>query len=199
MISLKSILKNLGSWNGWILTHIPAFLMLSLLAIDSTYWKALTWYSGYLAVFFLCFVLWINPLKSLFPTWVWLKRLNHYRREIGVAAFSCALTHFVCFLIKRGWNVKETLPFLFLHPAIVPAFWGGFVVMAVLAITSNNASVKKLGFVRWKKIHSKVYIAEWCVFIHMMLVKQRIQALLIFVPLFLLQIIRRYKRKKRHT
>jgi sulfoxide reductase heme-binding subunit YedZ len=179
---------------SWILTHTPAVLMLLILAFDPSQWKLLTPYSGYCAVGFLILVLSLHPLKMLWPHWILLIKLNRHRQEIGVAAFSYAAIHVLCFLIKRG-SLEATLPYL-IHPALIPVVWVGFPVLIILALTSNQYSKKKLTAIKWKKLHKLVYLAEAAIFLHMILVGEKVWAFILFTPLVILQLMRRVKNTK---
>src|SRR3989338_8138550 len=187
--------KFIKDYGFWIITHLAAVVMAVMLLLISGSWKTLTPYSGYSSACFLVAILALNPLKSLFPTLLWVTKLNRHRQEIGVAAFSYAVIHLICFIVKRG-GFNETLPYLFLHPAIVPAFWVAFIVMFLLALTSNRRSMKTLGFAKWKKLHKKVYYAELAVFIHMIILKEVMWALILFTPLLLLQLARHHSVSK---
>lgn len=179
--------------NAWIITHVGVAILALYLMIRPEMHKDITLYSGYSALFHLILILSLNPLKSLFETSVFLKKLNRHRREIGVACFSYSLVHLACFIVKRG-GLSETLKFT-LHPALISVFWIGFPIFFLLAITSNNATIKKMGFLKWKKLHNKVYLAEIAVFIHMLVLGAIKLALSTFIPLLILQYLR--KRKKR--
>ncbi len=179
---------------AWIITHAGCVGMAMMLAFHPSSWKVLTPYSGFTAVGFLILVLSLSPLKTLFPSLLILTYCNRYRREIGVACFSYALIHLICFIIKRG-GVVETLLYL-LHPALIPVFWIAFPIFTLLALTSNQISLKKLGFLKWKKLHKWVYCGEVCVFLHMILVGESFYAFLLFCPLFTLQLIVYLKKKR---
>ena len=129
----------------------------------------------------------LNPLQYLFPRSTFLKKINHHRRILGVACFSYAAVHVFCFIIKRG-SLAATFRFL-LHPALLPGAIA-FIIFLALALTSNNYSVKEMGFLNWKKLHKTVYIAEALIFIHMLFLSPRV-GFLVFIPLVTLQLIRR--------
>jgi len=99
----------------WIGSHAAAVIMAGMLIIDPGAWKVLTSYSGYTAVGFLVATLLLTPLKTLRPQWMFITKLNRHRRELGVAAFSYAVIHIACFIIKRG-GFMNALPYA-LHPA----------------------------------------------------------------------------------
>ncbi|MBM3468652.1 MAG: hypothetical protein FJX71_04390 [Alphaproteobacteria bacterium] len=188
----KFFLRN----QSWFWTHLGVITMGLMLLHDPNKWKLLTPYSGYLSVCFFATTLSLNPLKTLKPNWVIIKRMNRYRRMLGVAAFSYAVIHISCFIIKRG-SIENTLPYL-VHPALIPVVWLAFPILLVMAATSNNFSIKKLGFVKWKKVHVTGYVAEVAIIVHMFLVGELFWAGVIFTPLILLQFARR-RLKKRHA
>jgi sulfoxide reductase heme-binding subunit YedZ len=174
--------------------NLPALIMVGMLGYDPRLWEPFTFYSAYTTLTLLVLVLALNPLQSLVPTSIFIKKVNRYRRQIGVAVFLYAFVHVLCFYIKRG-SFTEFMQYM-LHPAIIPGLFA-FIILIVLAITSNNMSVKKLGSLRWKKLHKFVYVAEWLVVIHMLLMFDYLWAAVFFIPLMTLQYMRRRKRKKR--
>jgi len=185
-------MNNFQKWayknNSWIFLNFPAFFMLIALFYKPSLCKIITSYSGYIALILLIIVLALNPLQIIIPRFSFAKKVNKFRRQIGVAVFSYSLIHFICFFIKRGYNVSETLR-AFLYPALLPAVIA-LIIFSLLALTSNNYSIKKLGSRRWKKLHQFVYVAEGMVFLHMVLLGDIFYALLAFVPLFVLQFLR---------
>ncbi|MBP6951226.1 MAG: ferric reductase-like transmembrane domain-containing protein [Alphaproteobacteria bacterium] len=177
---------------SWIVLNFPAFFTLMALIYKPNLWEFLTPYTGYAALSLLVLVLSLNPLQAFFPPSVFIKKINKHRRQIGVAVFNYAVIHFFCFFIKRQYSVSETL-YYFLHPAILPAAIA-LLIFGILALTSNNYFVKKMGFIQWKKLHKTVYVAEGLIFMHMILLGNLLYALIAFVPLVGLQFIRKRKR-----
>lgn len=177
----------------WVLTHFAFVIMAIMLIANPSNWKLLTPYSGFTAVGLLLLILSLNPLRFLFPKLSFLRKLNNYRQEIGIACFSYSLIHVACYIIKKG-GFSKVLPYL-LHPAIIPGAFIAFPIFLILAITSNKYFLKKLGFVKWKKLHKSVYIAELAIFIHMMLIDQKFYAILLFTPIVILQIIKKRSAK----
>ncbi|MBX9696894.1 MAG: ferric reductase-like transmembrane domain-containing protein, partial [Alphaproteobacteria bacterium] len=143
---------------------------------------------------FLVLVLALNPLKSVFPSSLILKKINLYRQEFGVACFCYAMVHFLCFALKRG-SFSAVLPYV-LHPALIPVFFVAMPIFFVLALTSTKYALKRMGFVWWKRLHRKVYYAEGAVFLHMILVGEKLWAFLLFTPLICLQIFRVLRQRK---
>ena len=179
----------------WILLNLPALVILISLVMAPHLHKTMRAWTGYIAFSLLILLLAINPLKVLFKNTVFLNRVNKYRRIIGVAVFTYSILHLLCFIIKKG-GVSHAIEYIF-HPLIITAFVS-FVIFTFLAITSNNYSVKKIGYIRWKKLHEKVYIAEFGVMIHMILMggNARVFGIAAFIPLMIVQYIRRIRKKR---
>lgn len=174
----------------WLITHIPALIILSLVWRHIVTIKLMHQYTGYIAVCFLILVLILKPLKITYPNFIFNKLgLGKHKREIGVASFTYAALHAYFYYLKKG-SLAKLLPYL-VHPIIIPASLIAFPILFVLAITSNNFSTKRLGYVKWKKIHRTVYLAQYAALIHMIMAKERFWAILLFSPLFILQYLKK--------
>lgn len=108
-------IKNDGQWfrrhQTWIILNTPAMVMCAMLVYSTPLWKELTFYSGYFAVALLVVIFSLNPLQSFVPTSVFIKKMNRYRRPIGVAVFTYVAVHSLCFLIKRNFDWGATFKF----------------------------------------------------------------------------------------
>lgn len=180
---------------AWIASHLVFILMTLTLAYDYRTWEIILPYAGYFAFGFLVVTLALNPIIKIRP-YLWMIKLNRYRRQLGVAAFSYASIHILCFLIKRVLDGKWQY---LLHPGIIPVLFIGFPIFFILAITSNQYSIKKLSFKKWKSLHKKVYIAEAAIFIHLLLTGSKKLAIITFLPLVSLQLLRRFMEKRKET
>ena len=190
--NVKSVLKD-KNFLVWIISHLPFFVMLFMLICDYKMWQPLTPYSGYFSVTFFVITLGLNPLIKYKP-FVWAIQLNRYRRPLGVASFSYALIHLLCFTIKRIINDFWNGWIYFFHPSIIPALFIAFPILFLLAVTSNQYSLKKLSFPKWKQLHTKAYIAEASIILHMILTGNTFIMALFFLPLLTLQLLRRRKK-----
>lgn len=178
----------LKKYSAWIITQGFAFLMFLGIFCKELGPKEIIEFSGYAAFVFLYFVLFLNPLKKIFPNLAFISFFNRYRREIGVTSFSCALIHLFCFIIKKGGflNVLALAP----KPPIFLGLVVALPILLLLTITSNKYFLKKLGFNNWKKIHRLVYLAEVAVFLHLMFMGNKIIAISVFLALLTTQILR---------
>ena len=129
--------------------------------------KVLEHQLGEYALIFLIFLLLFSPLKKFFDL-----NLMKFRRSIGLLAFWYIVFHFSTYLIldqQLIWDliVKD----LFKRPYITIGILG-FLVLIPLALTSNRKSIQYLGFEKWKRLHSFVYLASFLGVSHyLMLVK----------------------------
>jgi methionine sulfoxide reductase heme-binding subunit len=119
--------------------------------------------SGEIAIWTLGAVLSLTPLRVLFPRSAIVNALNRHRRYIGVSACVYGLIHFSCHVLYQGdW---EDL----LQSFTKPFTWFGLTglsILVVLALTSNNWSVRKLGGKRWKLLHRLSYVAAIVLIYH---------------------------------
>jgi sulfoxide reductase heme-binding subunit YedZ len=85
--------------------------------------------------------------------------LIRYRRAIGLLAFFYIALHLTTWLvldIQLRW--AEIWADILKRPYITIGTLG-FAAMIPLAVTSNNASVRRLGAVTWQKLHRLTYLA----------------------------------------
>lgn len=151
-------------------------------------WGVIIGQSGEWAVRLLILTLAVSParivMKQLhwgphWPTWL-MKR----RRELGLAAFLYALLHLALYL-ARQWNIHVVL--FDLRDIAYGAGWLAFVTMLALAITSNDASLHRLGR-WWKPLQRIVYLSALAAFLHWFWIRQDHSALwLHLLPLLALE------------
>ncbi len=111
----------------------------------------------------------ITPLRRLL-NWPWLVRL---RRTAGLITFFYVSLHFITWLwLDRFFDIDEIVKDIAKRPFITVGF-AAFVLLIPLAITSNNASIKKLGAVTWQRIHSLVYLIAILATVHFIWLARR--------------------------
>jgi sulfoxide reductase heme-binding subunit YedZ len=110
--------------------------------------------SGDWTLYFLVITLAVTPLRRL-TKWNWLVRL---RRMVGLYAFFYAFLHFLAFLwFDHFFDVAAMWKDVLKRPFITVGF-AAFVLLIPLAVTSNNAMIRKLGGKRWQWIHRLIYL-----------------------------------------
>lgn len=191
-------LNRLHRWLVMILLSAPAMIYLSILLAQQSIaiWEMVHKHTGYIALVLTILVFILNPLLASFPKFPFAAKVNRYRREIGVAAFGYVSIHFLA-VVK--FKLFERLNFDWIDFLFQLAGFIAFFIFLLLALTSNNYSVRKLGGKRWKQLHRMGYIAEGCIFLHLFLQGGTVAliALVAFTPLFVLQYMRMRKRMQR--
>jgi sulfoxide reductase heme-binding subunit YedZ len=87
------------------------------------------------------------------------------RRLVGLFAFFYALVHFLIFLtFDLEWSFGNLAHEVLERPWITVGF-AALVFLAVLAITSPQAMVRRLGK-RWRTVHRLVYFAAGLAILH---------------------------------
>jgi sulfoxide reductase heme-binding subunit YedZ len=115
---------------------------------------AITFATGDWTLYFLVITLAVTPLRRLLK-WNWLVRL---RRMVGLYAFFYAFLHFTAFLwFDHFFDVAAMWKDVLKRPFITVGFIA-FVLLIPLAVTSNNAMIRKLGGKRWQWIHRLIYL-----------------------------------------
>lgn len=151
--------------------------------------KFLLEFMGKAAVVFLVVTMAVTPLRQLFPKWEFIKALTFRRRQLGVAVFVYALLHFLLYLPYIGSMEAffDDWTKLFILSGLV-----ALVLLTILAGTSNNRSVKRLGGKRWKSLHKLTYVAAALIIYHQVAQEKTgyQQTLLYFGPLLVLEAMR---------
>jgi DMSO/TMAO reductase YedYZ heme-binding membrane subunit/ferredoxin len=160
----RIIASRLFAWMALVTPGIVLLVIPTLngeLGIDPL--KELFHRSGEIAVWTLGAVLCLSPLKTLFPRSKIVNALNRHRRSVGVTAFIYALLHVNLNFIYEG-GVQSYFASI-LEPFFL-AGTCGFLILLLLSATSNDWSVRKLGFALWKWIHRLAYLAALVLFYH---------------------------------
>ena len=110
--------------------------------------------SGDWTLYFLVITLCVTPVRRLLK-WNWLVRL---RRMAGLFAFFYAFLHFTAFLwFDHFFDLAAMWKDVLKRPFITVGFIA-FVLLIPLAVSSNNAMIRKLGGKTWQRIHRLIYI-----------------------------------------
>jgi sulfoxide reductase heme-binding subunit YedZ len=146
----------------WAVLSLPLVWMTWAWQAETLFYGEMIHLTGEFSTRLLMLTMAITPLRTMFPGVRWPGWLLRQRRYLGLAAFGYALLHAIVYVSRKrdpGLIVEEGL-----EPAML-AGWIAFLLFTVLAITSNDAAVKRLRRA-WKALHRWVYVAALLVFAH---------------------------------
>lgn len=110
---------------------------------------------GFWTLTFLLLSLTPTPLKDLFG---WTAPLR-YRRMIGLFTFFYALLHFSTYFgVDQFFDFGAIGEDIAKRPFITIGFLA-FLLLVPMAVTSTDRWVRRLGFVKWKRLHRLSYVA----------------------------------------
>jgi len=99
-------------------------------------------------------------------------RLVRFRRTIGLFAFAYVLLHLTNYVVTDQWFDWAAIGKDILKRPFITVGMAAFVLLVPLAVTSTNWALRKLGPVRWRKLHRLTYLIVPLGVIHyLMLVK----------------------------
>jgi sulfoxide reductase heme-binding subunit YedZ len=117
---------------------------------------------GLMALVLLIASLACTPLRTLFG-WTWPIRA---RRILGLLAFTYAALHVTVYAgLDQGLDVRAILADVVTRKFIFVGF-AAFVMLIPLAWTSTKGAVRRMGYVKWKRLHLLVYPAALCAVVH---------------------------------
>jgi sulfoxide reductase heme-binding subunit YedZ len=176
----------------WLLYSLPLIWIATQVTATANPVEYLYHQTGDWAAYGLVLTLWITPLRQWFGDLrglQWLKRLPKYRRGLGIAVFFYAFLHFTVHILD---NLDAEILLKDLQRTYLLTGFIAFLLLLLLALTSNNAAMRRLGGKRWKKLHRVAYVAALFVAVHLFLNEKSdsLQALFLFVPLLCAELIR---------
>jgi sulfoxide reductase heme-binding subunit YedZ len=183
----------------WAVLAIPGLVMVIAALQPDVVFEELLHPSGEWSARLLIMALMLTPLSKLLPAQGWVQWLLRRRRAFGVAAFGYALLHLLFYVLEM-----QTLRDMLAEIGAL-GIWTGWVallLMAPLALTSNDASMRALK-AGWKRLQRLAYPAALLTLAHWIFVHDNIAAALInFAPLGLLQawrIVRGFRPAAHHS
>lgn len=149
----------------WLLVVLPAPMLIAQLLLDqlgADPIDKLERLTGAWALRFLIASLAVTPLMRL-TGWGWLVA---QRKFLGLAAFFWAFGHLSVYTVLDwffDWQeiTKDILKHLYITLGMT-----AFVLMVPLALTSTKGAIKRLGGVRWNRLHSLVYVSVIAACLH---------------------------------
>ena len=164
---LARALRHVPPWVVYILGTLPALwityqTLTGQIGIDPV--RAIEWGLGLWALRLLIATLCVTPLR-----WMGLN-LMRFRRQLGLVAFAYVVLHFTAWVtIDMGLRWGQILPDLVKRWYIVVGM-AALILMVPLAVTSNTASIRRLGAKAWNRLHKLAYLATILATVHFMMV-----------------------------
>lgn len=174
----------------WLLLTLPA-VYLVLYGVTHHPRPLYLRHTGLIACWLLIVALAITPLGMLFGAQPWVRWLRARRRYLGVATFCYVVLHMIAFL--NGTPVAKIFA-TFTRWQILTG-WIAFVILLAMALTSNEAMVRRLGR-NWKKLQQWIYLAAPLILLHWVFTEKHYLEVAIYVaPLLLLTLWRLTRRR----
>lgn len=117
--------------------------------------------SGDWAIRLLFVSLAVTPLRQTFKA----HKLASVRRIIGVASFCYIAIHLVGYAADEMFDLGKVASEIVLRYYLTIGF-AGLILLALLAATSTDGMVKRLGGKRWKKLHRLSYLIGVIAVVH---------------------------------
>ncbi len=167
---INSVMRRVPAWPLYIVLVVPGIWLFyqavnNQLGADPL--KALEFQLGLYALQLLVASLLITPLRNILGL-----NLIKFRRAIGLMAFFYVVAHLLTYLwLDQQWWWGAIIKDLTKRPYIIIGMLS-FLALVPLAITSNNASIKRLGALSWKKLHRLAYFAAIGGAVHYVLLRK---------------------------
>ncbi len=118
-----------------------------------------------------------RPLPS------WARWVPLERRFLGITTFIYVAFHIALYFIKEG-DYPHALDEIFKRSYLIAGAIAASILFLMFA-TSNNLSVRALGYPKWKILHRFSYLALGLIALHRLLIEKADfgEALLYFVPI----------------
>lgn len=154
-----------GKAGVFVLALLPALYLLSAALNDSlgaNPAETLIRSTGDWVLRFLCLALAVTPFR-VHLAWPALAR---YRRMLGLYCFFYAVLHLLAFAgLDMGFDMQAIGRDIAKRPFILVGFCT-FCILLVLAATSWNGAIRRLGGRRWQALHRTVYLAALLAILH---------------------------------
>ena len=147
-------LAKIPTWPVYMIGALPPFWYLWLgltggLGVEPI--KALEHAIGVLALQALILTLTIRPLRE----WTGVNLIK-FRRAVGLITFYYVVCHLLVWLFLDVQILSQIWADILKRPYITIGMLA-FTLMIPLALTSNNLSIRKLGPIRWRRLHQLTY------------------------------------------
>jgi len=145
------------AWHGYLFSKNGFDPVLTANPIEHITHKTGDW-----TIRFLLITLCVTPLRKLLNQ----PKLTRYRRMLGLFAFFYGFLHLMTWMwLDKFFVLPDMVADVFKRPFITVGMTG-FALMIPLAITSTAGWVRRLGFVKWQRLHRLIYFSALAGVIH---------------------------------
>ena len=194
---INAALKKIPTWPLYVIGPLPLFWLYYLglsnqLGADPV--KEIEWQLGLIGLQLIVAGLAVTPLRRFAGL-----NLLKFRRAIGLLAFFYIVAHLLTWLVLDIQFLWGQIWADILKRPYITIGMTGLLLLLPLALTSNNASIRRLGAVNWRKLHRLTYPAAIAGALHYVwLVKGwQIEPLLYFAGVVALLVVRIRIRQRR--
>ncbi|MFQ1701541.1 protein-methionine-sulfoxide reductase heme-binding subunit MsrQ [Loktanella agnita] len=156
--AINSALRKLPAWTVYIVCAVY---------VAWQFWQALNQLGPYqvepinvleraygeLGLKLLVLGLMVTPLRK----WTGVNLIK-FRRAIGVSAFFLVFAHFSVWVVLDVQTAERVWTEIVKRPYVTVGMMS-FILLFPLALTSNNLSLRRLGPIRWRRLHKLTYPA----------------------------------------
>jgi sulfoxide reductase heme-binding subunit YedZ len=150
---------------GFLLCLVPLFLLgwrAYEQKLGANPIEKITHTTGDWTIWFLLITLSVTPVRKILNQ----PKLARFRRMLGLFAFFYGCLHLTTWMwLDKFFDLNEMWQDV-LKRRFITVGMLAFVMMVPLAITSTNGWVRRLGFVRWQRLHRLVYFSALAGVIH---------------------------------
>jgi len=150
---------------AFLLCLVPLFLLIwrfDQQELGANPIEKITHTTGDWTIRFLLITLSVTPFRKLLNQ----PKLARFRRMLGLFAFFYGCLHLTTWIwLDKFFDLKEMWADV-VKRRFITAGMLAFVMLIPLAITSTNGWVRRLGFVRWQRLHRLVYFSALAGVIH---------------------------------
>lgn len=163
MQRVNAVLRRIPEWAVWVAGGLPLALLVydtltGGLGVDPV--RDIEHRLGRTALYFLIATLAVTPIRHLFKI-----NLIHLRRALGLLSFSYALLHLLAWVVfDMGLLWAQMLQDVLKRPYLIFGMLA-FVILILLAVTSNRFSIRRLGR-NWLRLHKLIYVAAVLACLH---------------------------------
>lgn len=204
---VNSVLRMVPTWLIYVVGALPGLYIIAGigLALTGSYdlfgnslgvdpSRTIEHWTGELALQFFIATMLISVLRD----WLRLKLIK-FRRPLGLLTFFYVVLHLCIWLgLDLQFRWAEVWSDILKRPYITIGMVG-FLLLIPLAVTSNNAMIRRLGPVKWQRLHKLAYPAILLGGLHYVMVKKvwEVEPLIYLAVILGLLAIRRVPKKKR--